>query len=112
MRNLAISLGCTSTNGSAIQLVFPLTVLPTPGICSTARIATEISKPNLANSRHWASDRCERKIAKGIDSAKKKPCRRTIATALPRVSSEWIEEAEKTITKPITESASALPIKI
>jgi hypothetical protein len=35
-----------------------------------------------------------------------------MATALPRVSSEWIEEAEKTITKPITESANELPIKI
>jgi hypothetical protein len=92
--------------------VFPLTVLPTPGIWSTARIATEISKPNLANSRHCAIDLCDRKIANGIESAKKKPCRRTMATALPRVSSEWIEEAEKTITKPITESANELPIKI
>jgi hypothetical protein len=75
-------------------------------------MATEMSKPNRANRRHCASDRCDRNIANGIESAKKKPCRRTMATALPRVSSEWIEEAEKTITNPITERASELAAKI
>ena len=97
---------------SGVELRLLGSLVAAGAVVLAALIATEISKPNLANSRHWASDRCERKIAKGIDSAKKKPCRRTIATALPRVSSEWIEEAEKTITKPITESARALPIKI
>jgi hypothetical protein len=38
--------------------------------------------------------------------------RETIATALPLVSNEWIDEAEKTITKPITDRQSALIAKI
>jgi hypothetical protein len=51
-------------------------------------------------------------MANGIDITKKVNWRSTMATALPLVSSAWIEEAEKTITSPITDNKSALMAKM
>jgi hypothetical protein len=51
-------------------------------------------------------------MARGIEIKKKVSWRSTIATALPLVSSAWIDEAEKTIIRPISDRESALIAKI
>ena len=86
IRNFANSLGWISITLRSIQLVFPLTVFPTPGMRSTANESNEIVKAKRASRFHCATVILVKYAAIGSETTTKSNWRKTIEVALPFVS--------------------------
>jgi hypothetical protein len=65
--------------------------------------------PKRAINFQRAKEKRDNTQAIGMDIAKKMNCRKTMAKDDPLVSSEWIDEAEKTIIKPRMLNPKVLP---
>ena len=86
IKNLAISLGCTSTKPRLIQLRLPLTLLPIT--CTATNSAIEMRTPERAIIFQRASESRDNAHAIGIEIIRKIICRRAIAYVAPLDSRE------------------------
>ena len=86
IRNFANSLGWISITLRSIQLVFPFTVFPTPGMRRMLREINEMVKAKRANRFHCATVTLVKYAAIGRDTTTKSNWRRKIEVALPFVS--------------------------
>ena len=86
IRNFANSLGWISIIFKSIQLVFPFTVLPTPGIKRIPKMIREIENPKRASRFHCATEIFVKYAAIGKETTTKSNWRSTIEVALPFVS--------------------------